>query len=220
MNQAYSRLACEASIELIEQKSRFIARGRSVENETEAIAFLNSVRHQYPDASHHVYAYSLCIGQFQQRFSDDGEPSGTAGMPVLNILQRNGLSQSVIVVARYFGGTLLGTGGLTRIYGRSATLLVQESGIEHMIPCLRFLVTLPYSDYDTAMRMLPMLGAQVTESCFAMDAELLVSVPNEQVQAFQHQITELTRGGALIEPAGEGYIRTAAAFIAPVQDSG
>lgn len=215
MNQSYSRLAREASIELIEQKSRFIAKGRSVEDETEAIAFLASVRRQYPDASHHVYAYSLCTGQFLQRFSDDGEPSGTAGMPVLNCLQHNGLSQSIIVVVRYFGGTLLGTGGLTRTYGRSAALLVAEAGIEHLTPCLQYQVTLPYSDYEPATRLLPQIGAQITEAHFAMDAEIRVSVPTGQEAAFLYQLTELTRGGALIEPAGEGYIRTTTACTAP-----
>ena len=211
MDQGYSRLARAASIELIEQKSRFIAKGRSVEDETEAIAFLASVRSQYPDASHHVYAYMLCVGQYLQRFSDDGEPSGTAGMPVLNILQRNSLSQSIIVVTRYFGGTLLGTGGLTRAYARSAALLVQKAGIEHLTPCQRYLVTLPYSDYEPSTRLLPQIGAQITESRFAMDAEISVSVPTGQEDAFIHQMTELTRGSALIEKDGAGFILSEAA---------
>jgi uncharacterized YigZ family protein len=212
MNQAYSRLAREATIELHEQKSRFIAIGRPVATEAEAIEFLASVRSTYPDASHHVYAYSLCIDQFQQRFSDDGEPSGTAGKPVLNVLLKSGISQSIIVVVRYFGGILLGSGGLIRAYGRSAALLVQETGIENLTPCRQFRVTLPYSDFDSAMRMLPALGAQVTNTRFALDAELIVSVPIEQESSFLYQITELTRDGALIESTGDGYIREIAVF--------
>jgi len=206
MNQGFCRLARDAGIELIEQKSRFIARGRSVEDETEAIAFLSSIRSQYPDASHHVYAYSLCKGQFLQRFSDDGEPSGTAGMPVLNILQRNDLSQSIIVVVRYFGGTLLGTGGLTRTYGRAAALLVREAGIERLIPSNRYIVTLPYSDFEPATRLMPRLGAQVNGTRFEMDAEMTISVPQGHEEAFMRSIVELTRGSALVEPDGEGEI--------------
>lgn len=214
MNQAYSRLAREASIELHEQKSRFIAIGRPVATEAEAIDFLSSVRTTYPDATHHVYAYSLCVDQFQQRFSDAGEPSGTAGKPVLNVLLKSGISQSIIVVVRYFGGTLLGSGGLIRAYGRSAALLVQEAGIEHLAPCRQFRVTLSYSDFDSAVRILSALGAQVTKTRFAMDVELSVSVPIEQESVFQYQITELTRDGALIESTGDGYIREIGVFKA------
>lgn len=206
MNQPYNRLARPASIEFVEQRSRFIALGQPVEDEPEAIAFLASVRKQYPDARHHVYAYALSRDQFLQRYSDDGEPAGTAGVPVLNILQRNGLSQTILVVVRYFGGILLGTGGLTRAYGRSAALCVREAGIEQMLPCLRYRVTLPYGDYDGLLRLLPRLGARITETRFGLDAEAAVSVPTAQEAAFIHQVTELSRGGALLETEGTGYL--------------
>lgn len=206
MNRPYSRLAHAATIEFVEQRSRFITLGGPVDDEPAALAFLAEVRSAYPDARHHVYAYLLSRDQFLQRCSDDGEPSGTAGVPVLNILQRNGLSQSIVVVVRYFGGILLGTGGLTRAYGRSAALCVREAGVEHLIPCLRYRVTLPYGDYDALLRLMPRLGARITATDFGLDAEAAVSVPAEQEAAFLYQVTELSRGAALVEPDGEGYL--------------
>ncbi len=206
MEQDFCRLASEAGVELIEQKSRFIARGRSVEDETEAIAFLASVRSEYPDATHHVYAYALSKDSFRQRYSDDGEPSGTAGLPVLNVLKQHDLSQSVIVVVRYFGGTLLGTGGLTRTYGRAAALLIQKAGVERLISCRQFGLTVSYGDFDPLSRMLTHLGAKVQNTRFGLDVDLVVCVPRGLEDEFYRQVTELTRGSALIESAGEGFI--------------
>lgn len=209
-DQPYNRLASEARIEFTEQRSRFIGLGRPVENEFEALAYLEAVKSEFPDARHHVYAYTLSRDQFLQRFSDDGEPSGTAGAPVLNILQRNGLSQSILVVVRYFGGILLGTGGLTRAYGNAAAQCVRAAGIEHMLPCLHFQIMLSYADYDALLRLIPKLGGRINKVDFGLDVEALVSVPVEQAEGFLFQVDELSRGSALLEEKGKGYLAEAA----------
>ncbi len=122
MRMYYRTVAGPAQIELEEKKSRFIAACRPLTDESEANAFVNGIRQQYPDATHHVYAWILGGDNILQRFSDDGEPQGTAGLPVLDVLRKQNIDQAGIVVTRYFGGTLLGTGGLVHAYGRSAAM--------------------------------------------------------------------------------------------------
>lgn len=206
MDQPYNRLASEARIEFTEQRSRFIGLGRPVADESEALAYLEAVKNEFPDARHHVYAYTLSRDQFLQRFSDDGEPSGTAGAPVLNILQRNGLSQSILVVVRYFGGILLGTGGLTRAYGSAAALCVQAAGIVRMLPCLNYQVVLSYADYDALTRLVTKFGARITATGFGLDVDIEISVPLEQAEDFLFQVSEISRGSALVEEKGRGYL--------------
>ena len=117
----------DADAEMIEKKSRFIGHIFRTETEEEALARLKEMRETYWDATHNVYAYVIKDGP--TRFSDDGEPGGTAGMPVLDVLQREGVYNVCCVVTRYFGGTLLGTGGLVRAYSRSAKLALDAAGL-------------------------------------------------------------------------------------------
>ena len=119
MKEAYTTLAREAEAEIMEKRSRFIATVKPVETEAEALAFLEGLRKTYWDATHNVYAYILEENNIM-RYSDDGEPSGTAGLPVLDMLKKEGLTNLIVVVTRYFGGILLGTGGLVHAYSKSA----------------------------------------------------------------------------------------------------
>jgi uncharacterized YigZ family protein len=127
--QTYKTLKSIVEIEYIEKKSRFLSTGAVVSNETEARDFISLVRAKYPEANHNVYAYRLGAGAEQERFSDDGEPSGTAGKPVLAVMQKENITNCVIAVTRIFGGILLGASGLVRAYGKSASLLVKEAGV-------------------------------------------------------------------------------------------
>lgn len=127
MKESYITLAKEAKAEIVEKRSRFIATVRPVETEEDALAFLNQLRQDYWDATHNVYAYILEENQLT-RYSDDGEPGGTAGMPVLDILRREKLSNLIVVVTRYFGGTLLGTGGLVHAYSKAAKAGIEAAG--------------------------------------------------------------------------------------------
>ena len=134
-----------AEAEIIEKKSRFIATVRPVKNEEEAQAFIEEMRKKYWDATHNVFAYQIGERDQIQRFSDDGEPSGTAGLPVLNVLKGDELKNTAIVVTRYFGGTLLGTGGLVRAYGRSAREGVLAAKIVEKVLYSVFHVVTDYS---------------------------------------------------------------------------
>lgn len=123
----YSSLYQFGSDEVLIEKSRFIGHGKGVQSEEEAIAFIESVRKEYRDATHNVWAYIIGENKNIQRYSDDGEPSGTAGIPVLEVLKKEDITNAAVVVTRYFGGIKLGAGGLVRAYTKSAVLAVQAA---------------------------------------------------------------------------------------------
>ena len=131
---SYLTLGGQGEIEYVERRSRFLAHARPVTTEEEALAFLEQIRSKYWDASHNVYAYSLREGQIR-RFSDDGEPQGTSGMPTLEVLTKSGITDAIIVVTRYFGGVLLGAGGLVRAYSHAARMAVDAAEVLTMRPC-------------------------------------------------------------------------------------
>ncbi len=192
-------------MELEERKSKFIAICRPLATETEANAFVSGIRQQYPDATHHVYAWILGGDMNLQRYSDDGEPQGTAGIPVLDVLRKNGVDQAGIVVTRYFGGILLGAGGLVRAYGKAAALALDEAGPVRMQLCGQYKITVGYADLDRLRRQLELAGFSETGSSFGLDAELLVAVPRLQVDLLQQVCADATGGAALLEPAGLIY---------------
>lgn len=134
----------ESSLETVIQKSRFIGQCFPVTEEKAATAILDQIRKRYWDATHNCYAY--CIGSRAEtaRSSDDGEPSGTAGMPILQVLTAKGLTNTLCIVTRYFGGVLLGAGGLIRAYSGSAAASIDSAGIVHMLPCTDYILPLPY----------------------------------------------------------------------------
>ena len=137
----YRTVAREAEITLIEKKSKFIARIKPVQTREEAEGFIEEVRKEHWSATHNVPAYIIGINQEIQKYSDDNEPSGTAGLPVLEVLKAHDLVNTAVVVTRYFGGTLLGRGGLVRAYGGAAREAVKEAGIVRMVPATKFGLT-------------------------------------------------------------------------------
>ena len=145
MEAAYKTVAREAHAEFVEKKSRFIGHVKPVTTEEEAQAFVAALKKQYWDATHNVYAYVLRSGA--RRFSDDGEPQGTAGMPTLDVLQKAGLTDCVVVVTRYFGGILLGAGGLVRAYSHGALLAAAAGEIVEMRPCTVVEAVCDYAQY-------------------------------------------------------------------------
>ncbi len=192
-------------VELEEKKSRFIAICRPLADEEEAHAFVRGIRQQYPDATHHVYAWILG-GQTQlQRFSDDGEPAGTAGIPVLDALRKPGIDQAGIVVTRYFGGTLLGTGGLVHAYGKSASLAVEAAVPVRMQLCRQFQVTVGYADHDRLKHHLQLADYAILDERFGIDVELAVAVSAGQEAAFDQLCADQTSGAALVEAGSQSY---------------
>ena len=205
MRDNYRTVASSSQIELEEKKSRFIAVCRPLVNEIEANAFVSGIRQEYPDATHHVYAWILGGETILQRYSDDGEPQGTAGIPVLDVLRKNGIDQAGIVVIRYFGGTLLGTGGLVHAYGRAAALALEAARPVAMQLCRCFHVTVGYSDHDRLRYQLEKAGFAVTGSQYGLDAELEVAVPAASADLLYKTCADATNGAALVEPDGQVY---------------
>lgn len=142
----YLTLSREASDEFIEKRSRFIGYAKPVTTQEEAMDFINTIRSKHWDATHNVYAYVLREGQ-ARRYSDDGEPSGTAGVPVLDVLLKENITDCVVVATRYFGGVLLGAGGLVRAYSHTSKIAVEAAGIIKMCVCSVMSVTCDYTFY-------------------------------------------------------------------------
>ena len=138
--QEYKTIGARASDEFVEKKSRFIGHICPVTMQQEALDFIQSLKTKYWDATHNVYAYVLRDGQIR-RYSDDGEPQGTAGIPTLDVLLKEGLTDCCVVVTRYFGGTLLGAGGLVRAYSHACKLAVDAGGVVTMALCTTLLIS-------------------------------------------------------------------------------
>jgi uncharacterized YigZ family protein len=165
----------------------------------EAQAFISSEKSLYPDASHHVYAWITGGSYNLQRFSDDGEPRGTAGRPVLEALVHRNIEQAAIVVTRYFGGTLLGTGGLSRAYGQAASLAVTAAEPVIWQLCRRFLATVGYAHLERLQRAWHQEKWWVGEAAFGLDVMVPVAVPPAQIEHFRQLCADLTGGAALLE---------------------
>ena len=169
--------------ELVEKRSRFLARVWPAGTEAEALAHIADMRKQHWDASHNVYAYLLREGGLT-RYSDDGEPGGTAGMPVLNVFRGAAVQNVCCVVTRYFGGTLLGTGGLVRAYGGAAKLALDAAGIARCAPWRDGTLTCTYAQYERLRRFLEERGALLEDAAFGELVTLRLSVPAGEADAF------------------------------------
>ncbi|MDD2956158.1 MAG: YigZ family protein [Oscillospiraceae bacterium] len=189
--QPYKTIAEEASDEFVERKSRFIGHVCPVSSEEQAQAFVAEKKSRYWDATHNVWAYILRDGQ-TRRYSDDGEPQGTAGIPVLDVLQKEGLTDLVVVVTRYFGGILLGAGGLVRAYSHGAKIAVDAARILHMNPCTVIEMEFDYSLYGKISYILPKYNARTLDSDFGAAVRLRVMMTSARAAAFGKELEELT----------------------------
>lgn len=190
--------------ELIEKKSRFLGHIFRVASEEEALSHIKEMRDRYWDASHNVYAYRLKSGP--ARYSDDGEPGGTAGMPVLDTLQKGGVYDVCCVVTRYFGGTLLGTGGLVRAYGKTAKLALEAAGLSKMQVWRPMEIPCPYPLYEQLRREVAALGGQIAASDFGAEVRLEVLFPEAAAEPFLLRLRELS-GGRVTAEEGEPVYR-------------
>ena len=188
---------------LIEKKSKFIANVKPVDNEDDALAFLNEMRSKYSDATHNVYAYVIDENNIF-RYSDDGEPHGTAGRPMLTMLLHGGVGELSAVVTRYFGGIKLGTGGLVRAYQGMVKLGLETLPTrEHMIPA-RVEVVLDYPHITVFRRLLPDYRATIASENFGVDATYELLLPDQNIPALETALTELTDGAVLITRLDDG----------------
>ena len=196
--QGYTTIKQYASYEYEDRKSVFIGEAMPVSCEADALSFIESVKRKYPDARHHVYAYVLRENSIM-RFSDDREPQGTAGMPVLDSIRKNGCTDTVIVVTRYFGGTLLGTGGLVRAYSAAATGALTLGEIINYDIYTRAALTLSYSDYQRVTPILSELSARIEDTEYGADVTVLFRLPSVGYGRLCEKITEATSSRAKIE---------------------
>ena len=204
MKDRYKTVKNMASAEIVEKRSRFIASVKPVESEHEAVEFINELRKKYWDASHNVYAY-IVEENGVMRYSDDGEPSGTAGMPVLDMLKKEGLTNTVVVVTRYFGGILLGTGGLVRAYSKAVQEGLANSCIIERKHGILLAVETDYNgigriQYLAGERRIPIQEAEYTEKVC-----LKLLVPVNSMDEIQKAITEGTSGKAKMRKVKELY---------------
>ena len=179
--------------ELTEKRSRFIGRVWPVESEEEARARIEETKKQHYDARHNCWCYLLREGG-TQRYSDDGEPQGTAGQPMLNVFQSGGLTDLCCVVTRYFGGVLLGAGGLVRAYSAAAKLALDAAGVRRMAHWQRLMIPAAYGQFDRLRRLLEDYGAVVEETDFGADILITALLQEEQSAPFRRALTELTAG--------------------------
>lgn len=189
----YLTIADYATDFFIERKSRFIGHIAPVTTEAEAQAFIARISKEHHDARHNVHAYILREGNLS-RCSDNGEPQGTAGVPTLDVLQKAGLTDVCCVVTRYFGGILLGTGGLVRAYSHAAKLAVEAARLVHMTTCVLLRMQIGYDFYGKLTYMLPEHGIVVKDTDFAEGITLTLQMEQAGLAVFQKALTELSNG--------------------------
>ncbi|MCC6108533.1 MAG: IMPACT family protein [Denitrobacterium sp.] len=197
---AYKTIEAPAKGEIEIKKSRFIAQLAPVDTEDAALAFLEEVRAANRMARHNVYAYVLRDGGWgpagRTRYSDDGEPQKTAGMPTLDVIQRAGLTDVICVTTRYFGGILLGTGGLVRAYTQAAQEAIAAAHVVTISRCVDVTVTIDYPRYDQLVRIAADCGAHVADTVYTDRVTLTLRMLDGTQQPLLEKISELTRGAA------------------------
>lgn len=192
--QAYTTIKAEASAEFTEKRSRFIGSIKPVSDAEEAAAFIAGLKSKHYDAAHNCSAYILRSGV--QRYSDDGEPQGTAGVPMLEVIRRENIVDAVVVVTRYFGGILLGAGGLVRAYSHAAKLALNAAEKLVMQQCSLFSLNVPYPLYDKINLLFERHDITVMETDFSADVSIKLRIPSDGAEKFILELTEITGGQA------------------------
>lgn len=198
MGKAYKILFEGKSAEIVEKKSRFIATLMPVESEKEAIAFIDATKKKYWDARHNCYAYVIGENNELQRFSDDGEPGGTAGKPMLEVLLGEEVHNVAVVVTRYFGGVLLGTGGLVRAYGRSVKAGLEVSVIKERVKGYNLTMYTDYNGIGKIQYIMSNLGINIHNEEYTDKVTVNLTVREDYYEKLMKQITEATAGKTII----------------------
>ncbi len=202
--EGYITIKNRSYFEYEDRKSVFIGEAMPVSCEADALRFIESVKKRYPDARHHVYAYVLRENS-TMRFTDDHEPQGTAGMPVLDIIRKNGCTDVVIVVTRYFGGTLLGTGGLVRAYTAAALGALENGEIIRYDIYTEAELSVSYSDYGKITSVLDSFGFRIEESLYDVGITVRGRIISSSFDELSSALTEATAGRIEIKKLGEEF---------------
>lgn len=205
MTGTYNTIISEGQDEIVEKKSRFIGYAVPVSTEDEAYAFVEKIKKKHYDARHNCFAFAIGSENTLLRFSDDGEPQGTAGKPILEVITGNQVVNICIVVTRYFGGTLLGTGGLVRAYTEAAKLALTDAGIHTMQLMQMASITTNYNDSGKVQYLLNNSVASIDSTDYMADVCFKIAIPVHEYGKLEKQIVESTSARAVIEVMGEEY---------------
>ena len=203
-HEGYITVKQYAKFEYEDRKSLFIGEALPVSEEKDALAFIESVKKAYPDANHHVYAYVLRENSIM-RFSDDREPQGTAGLPVLDVIRKNGCANVAIVVTRYFGGTLLGTGGLVRAYTAAALGALENAQIIEYAVYSTVCMSVNYSDYGKVGTILSELDFRTDDSDFGLDIKITGRIKKSSLELLVKKITDATSARSSVNVIKEEF---------------
>lgn len=206
MKKQYKTVLNSAVCEIEEKKSRFITTVKPVSTEEEALEFINGLKSKYWDATHNVYSYYIGGNNIIQRFSDDGEPSGTAGLPVLEVIKRMEVRDLAVVITRYFGGTLLGAAGLIRAYSKSAALGIEAAGIITKKLCKEVRVVVEYTLFGKVQSLLISKGFIIKDVIYEQDVEIIVFIAEDEMESLIDLINETTNARSIIQPGDDSYI--------------
>lgn len=204
MAKDYKTVLQYAKDEFTEKRSRFIGYCKPVKSEKEAIDFINEKRAEHWNATHNVYAYSLREGNIK-RYSDDGEPSGTAGMPTLDVIVKNDIFDVCVVVTRYFGGVLLGTGGLVRAYSHGAKIALDAAQIVVMKSCLMCQLKCSYNQYGKVSSLVLESGAEVDDTVYETDVTIKFHIKEELLPQLNKKLADATAGEVVALGTDEKY---------------
>ncbi|MDD4700042.1 MAG: YigZ family protein [Oscillospiraceae bacterium] len=203
----YKTISRLASAEFVEHRSRFIGTIKPVMTEDEALQFINEQKQKYWDATHNVYAYVLRQGNVK-RYSDDGEPHSTAGVPALDVLEKEGLTDCVVVITRYFGGVLLGTGGLVRAYSQGVKAALNAGGIVIMRECVTCTLECNYTQFGKLEALIRSSADCLDNTTFSDKVVVDFSVKTENLPSFEKELAELFCGSINLTVLGKKYINT------------
>lgn len=200
----YTTIKNEAVAEFEEKRSLFIGHAKPVKTEEEAAEFIKEKKREFSDATHNVFGYIMKNGIIA-RYSDDGEPQGTAGMPVLDTIRKSGVSDACVVVTRYFGGILLGAGGLVRAYSHGAKLALEAAEIITYEQYTILRIRCNYSDYQKVQPMFFKVGAVIDDTDFGESVTVTLAVKDEVVSGLSEKIRESTSGRSVAKIVGQRF---------------
>ena len=192
--------------EYIVEKSTFIGYAKPIKTEEEAIEFINEIKKKHKDATHNVWAYTIGENMNIQRYSDDGEPQGTAGIPTLEVIKKEDLRDVVVVVTRYFGGIKLGAGGLVRAYTKGAKVGIEAGIVIEKVKYSEVKIKIEYTQLGRIQNEIMNLGFKVKDTIYSEDVELIVYVRNEEAQPLMDRIIDITSGTADVSLGEEYYL--------------
>ena len=201
MSEVYTTVANTATAEFEEKRSAFFGHACHATTEEEAMAFIKSKQKEFSDATHNVWAYYMKNG-ILARYSDDGEPTGTAGLPTLEAIRKSGVDDVCVVVTRYFGGILLGAGGLVRAYSKAASLAVEAAGVVTYENFTEFTVDTNYSDYQKILNELPKYGVIIDATDYSDNVSLKLAVKETVAKTLFERISEMTADRAKVNVTG------------------